>query len=67
MLRLRIQQLPMFLRKARRTPGKRAVISIEKEEGPEIVAKPRIFILLLLGVRIRGTLGDIDPLNKVPI
>ena len=27
---------------------------------------PNLFKPLELGVRIRGTLGDIDPLNKVP-
>ena len=24
------------------------------------------FMIIVMGVRIRGTLGDIDPLNKVP-
>ena len=43
-----------------------ALSSRESNAGFQFKNKRCRGLLVLLGVRIRGTLGDIDPLNKVP-
>ena len=43
-----------------------SVLKVWGSMRPRSLTQPLPFLVFLTGVRLRGTLGDIDPHNKVP-